>query len=103
MTFLTDLLRLFYPELCINCNNILTNNENLICTFCRHDLPLTHYKNYSDNKVAKIFKSEHIKVIVNNIDKNLPKELKIHKLPIERKELMVKLINLRFNKLLELI
>ncbi len=55
MTFLTDLLRLFYPELCINCNNILTNNENLICTFCRHDLPLTHYKNYSDNKVVKIF------------------------------------------------
>ena len=42
-------------------------------------------------------------IVTNNIDKNLPKELKIHKLPIERKELMVKLINLRFNKLLELI
>jgi hypothetical protein len=55
------------------------------------------------NKIAENFKSEEIEVIVNNIDKNLPKELKIHKLPIERKKLMVKLINLRFNKLLELI
>jgi hypothetical protein len=55
------------------------------------------------NKVDAIFKSEDIKVIINNIDKNLPKELKTHKLPIERKKLMVKLINLRFNKLLELI
>jgi hypothetical protein len=55
------------------------------------------------NKIAANFKSEEIEVIVNNIDKNLPKELKIHKLPIERKKLMVKLINLRFNKLLELI
>jgi hypothetical protein len=55
------------------------------------------------NKVADNFKSEEIEIIVNNIDKNLPKELKSHKLPIERKELMVKLINLRFNKLLELI
>lgn len=55
------------------------------------------------NKVADNFKSEDIEVIVNNIDNNLPKELKNHKLPIERKVLMVKLINLRFNKLIELI
>jgi hypothetical protein len=59
--------------------------------------------NFLINKVATNFKSEDIEIIINNIDKNLPKELKNHKLPIERKELMVKLINLRFNKLLELI
>ena len=55
------------------------------------------------NKIANNFKLEDIEVIINNIDVNLPKELKNHKLPIERKELMLKLINLRFNKLLELI
>jgi hypothetical protein len=55
------------------------------------------------NKINNHFKPEDIEVIIKNIDINLPKELKNHKLPIERKELMVKLINLRFNKLLELI
>jgi competence protein ComFC len=55
MKFLKDFFRIFYPDLCANCENQLEKNENTICTFCRHDLPLTNFTNYSENKIAKTF------------------------------------------------
>ena len=55
MEFLKDFFRIFYPDLCANCENQLEKNENTICTFCRHDLPLTNFTNYSENKIAKTF------------------------------------------------
>jgi len=55
MQILKDLFNLFYPKLCANCNQQLTKNENAICTFCRHDLPLTNFTNYSKNKITKTF------------------------------------------------
>jgi ComF family protein len=55
MRFLKDFFHLFYPKLCANCKNKLTQNETVICTFCRHDLPLTNYTNYRDNKITKTF------------------------------------------------
>ena len=55
MKILKDLFRIFYPKLCANCENQLLQNENVICTFCRHDLPLTNYPNYVDNKIVQTF------------------------------------------------
>ncbi|TXD47625.1 ComF family protein [Polaribacter sp. IC073] len=55
MKILKDLFLLFYPEICANCNEQLLQNEIVICTFCRHDLPLTNFESYRDNKVSKIF------------------------------------------------
>jgi competence protein ComFC len=55
MKILNDFFRIFYPDLCANCENQLEKNENTICTFCRHDLPLTNFTNYSENKIAKTF------------------------------------------------
>jgi len=55
MRILKDFFRIFYPDLCINCENQLEKNENTVCTFCRHDLPLTNFTNYSENKIAKTF------------------------------------------------
>jgi ComF family protein len=55
MKILKDFFRIFYPELCANCDNQLAQNENTVCTFCRHDLPLTNFTNYSDNKITKTF------------------------------------------------
>jgi competence protein ComFC len=55
MKILNDFFRIFYPDLCVNCENQLEKNENTICTFCRHDLPLTNFTNYSENKIAKTF------------------------------------------------
>jgi len=55
MRILKDFFRIFYPDLCINCENQLEKNENTVCTFCRHDLPLTNFTHYSENKIAKTF------------------------------------------------
>ncbi|QNM85474.1 ComF family protein [Polaribacter pectinis] len=55
MQFLKDFFHLFYPKLCANCENNLTENETVICTFCRHDLPLTNFVDYKKNKVYEIF------------------------------------------------
>jgi len=53
-------------------------------------------------RVREKFKPENIKLIIDNIDSELPDELKKHKLPENRKNLMVKLITLRVQKLMEL-
>ena len=55
MEILEDLFRIFFPELCANCENHLTKNEEIVCTFCRHDMPLTDFLNYSENKITKTF------------------------------------------------
>lgn len=55
LKFLNDLFLLFYPKLCANCEHQLVQNETVLCTFCRHDLPLTNFDSYTDNKVSKIF------------------------------------------------
>lgn len=53
MKILKDFFRLFYPKLCASCDSQLAQNEILICTFCRNDLPLTHFYNYSENTITK--------------------------------------------------
>lgn len=55
MTILKDLFQVFYPKICANCEQQLLQNETIICTFCRHDLPLTNFNCYSDNKIIKSF------------------------------------------------
>ncbi len=55
MQFLKDFFDLFYPKLCTNCEKKLLYKEIVLCTFCRHDLPLINYTNYKENKIAKIF------------------------------------------------
>ena len=51
-------------------------------------------KSYNLNEVGRI---------VNNIDEKLPNELIKYNLPSERKEFVIKLITLRYNKVIELI
>ena len=55
MKILKDLLYLFYPKLCAVCELKLVENETIICTLCRHDLPLTNFTNFRENKVTKTF------------------------------------------------
>ena len=54
-SFIYDLLHIFYPKLCVNCETHLLTNEQVLCTICRHDLPLINYSDYTNNKIAKIF------------------------------------------------
>lgn len=55
MRLLKDLFHLFYPKLCVVCDENLIENENVICTLCRHDLPLTNFKDYTNNKITQAF------------------------------------------------
>lgn len=55
MKIFKDLLHLFYPKLCAVCKLQLVVNEVTICTSCRHDLPLTNFTDYKDNKVTQTF------------------------------------------------
>jgi ComF family protein len=55
MMFLKDIFQLFYPNLCTICSEHLVENETVICTFCRHDLPLTNFIDYKNNKVTQTF------------------------------------------------
>ncbi|WP_040280498.1 ComF family protein [Psychroserpens damuponensis] len=49
-----NLLNLFFPEACNACGNHLSDNEQQICTHCRHNLPLTNFHDDPDNAVHKI-------------------------------------------------
>ena len=49
-----NLLNLFFPKVCEACSNYLSDNEQVICTLCRHELPLTNCHKYHKNDVKKI-------------------------------------------------
>jgi competence protein ComFC len=55
MNYLLDVLHLFFPKICITCTTKLLQNEKLICTLCRHDLPVICDKDYKDNKIINAF------------------------------------------------
>ncbi|WP_299225398.1 ComF family protein [uncultured Psychroserpens sp.] len=49
-----NLLNLFFPKVCLSCNNHLSDNERHICTSCRHQLPLTNFHLDPSNAVHKV-------------------------------------------------
>lgn len=55
------------------------------------------------NKVLKKYKKEDIESIVNQIDKNIPKNIEKTKLSLQRKELIVKFIDSRIERLKKVI
>jgi len=52
---LRDFLYLFYPTYCSACNIALHKNERLLCTNCRHKLPLGDFHNVNAKKIEKVF------------------------------------------------
>jgi ComF family protein len=48
-------LALLYPKLCLVCESSLLGNEDILCTPCRHSLPLTHFHLSEGNPVEQIF------------------------------------------------
>jgi competence protein ComFC len=50
-----DFVEIFYPKTCVTCESNLISGEKVICTICKHDLPLTHYQSYFDNKITDSF------------------------------------------------
>jgi len=50
-----SLINLLFPKVCLGCGSFLESNEAIICTSCRHDLPLTNYHLDPDNELIKKF------------------------------------------------
>lgn len=52
---MVDFLSLIYPEVCEACGNPLVKQEEVLCTFCLHELPYTHFHNDPSNETARQF------------------------------------------------
>ena len=50
-----SIINLFFPKVCSGCGSFLLSNENVICTVCRHDIPLTNHHLNSENEAFKKF------------------------------------------------
>ena len=49
------LLNLFFPKACAGCNSFLLANEKVICTVCRHEIPLTNHSKIENNEALVKF------------------------------------------------
>ncbi len=52
---LRDLAYLFFPIYCAACDSPLHRNEKVMCTSCRHELPLGNFHNVNAKKIEKVF------------------------------------------------
>ncbi len=55
LALLSDVVNLFFPEVCCTCKLQLTKNEIVVCINCRHDFALTNFTNYPNNLIEKSF------------------------------------------------
>ncbi len=52
---LKNILTLFFPKVCFGCEGILLTDENVICTSCRHNIPLTNHCFQFENEMFQRF------------------------------------------------
>lgn len=52
---LKSLFNLFFPKLCTSCEELLLQNENIICLKCRHNMPLTYHHQMETNELISKF------------------------------------------------
>jgi len=50
-----DLINIFYPNICQICDTELDKNQNILCTRCVNELPITNFHLDNDNPVLKVF------------------------------------------------
>ncbi|HEY9170502.1 MAG TPA: phosphoribosyltransferase family protein [Lutibacter sp.] len=55
MRILKNIFAVFFPEVCLGCNDYLGSYESVICLKCRHDLPLTNFSFEENNLIEKSF------------------------------------------------
>ena len=51
----TSLINLFFPRACAGCNSFLLSDEKVICTSCRHEIPLTNHHKIKNNEAFNKF------------------------------------------------
>ena len=49
------MLNLLFPKVCGGCADVLRSNENVLCTECRHSLPLACFHRNDANTMRKMF------------------------------------------------
>lgn len=49
------IIDLFFPKVCAGCRTVLMSNETVLCTNCRHEMPLTQYHLDPKNEAVKKF------------------------------------------------
>lgn len=50
-----SILNLFFPKICPGCEAILLTNEKVICSICRHNIPLTNHHLLKENEAYQKF------------------------------------------------
>jgi len=50
-----SIINLFFPKSCSGCDAILLANENVICSICRHNIPLTNHHLLTENEAFNKF------------------------------------------------
>jgi ComF family protein len=53
--WLSDLVALFFPRLCLSCGDPLSNGEEMLCSICHFHLPRTHFHFDAANPLARVF------------------------------------------------
>ncbi len=60
MHFFKDLLSIFYPNLCINCDKHLFSSETILCNSCKNDLPIIDILDFHSNMITSVFYGKSI-------------------------------------------
>ena len=55
MNFSRDIFELFFPKVCLHCEEQLIDTEELICLHCRFELPLADFSNHIANNLEQAF------------------------------------------------
>ncbi len=55
MNLLKDFRDLFIPYRCLHCKTVISQNHQFLCAFCYLKLEQTHFLNYKDNPLEKLF------------------------------------------------
>lgn len=56
--YLNAIIHLFFPELCMGCNQSLMDQEEIICTSCLFHLPLTKFHLDANNEAVQLFRGK---------------------------------------------
>ena len=55
LKILQNVIDLFFPTICFGCDGILQTNEEVLCTICRHNIPLTNHCYQPNNEMFRRF------------------------------------------------
>ncbi len=86
---LKSLKNLFFPPVCSGCDALLVDNESVICTSCRHEIPYTNQHLGPENELYKVFYGrvvlEHASALLYFTKKGITQEI-IHNLKYRGQE-----------------